>query len=763
MSKKSRLLICCEGETERQYVIAVASALKIKNMPKVLNPAASDPMGVLAEAYKEYCWSQAVDPVPFTEIWLIFDRDHHPTYEQVFKLAPKLGPEIHLCWTNPCIEFWFWLHFSGDVSELKFDDELQLSCEEKTVDLGYHVREITRVRRVLYARKPETMLSILKKHCAGYSKVHCPQGLVERTVKACDHLQAVAQSKDPMRMGSAMPDLLLRLARLAEDSSAPSVEPPVAEAVPVAAEVVPAPEAVPPPEVLETEAKEKPVEKALEASEALDLSMAEKTEEIRKALKPLDPWQACVAPLLSCLEDWKNIRVMTEGITVSNAAVDRLEQFFRILKVAEESTGPCKYANGCLETLGALRRVRNLGASPTRIKKMQRQLRALGVVLRLFANNLGMQKSAENLDFLLFHGTGLLPAEAKPAVVPAPIASKEQTAVTVPVEKPAESLKEPLIVEAATAETVEAPSAPEAKEEATPVSAPEVALPVEEEHEDNLAETAVSESKAKEPAPEVAISGKTLTLREELDLWKACAERVRICIDDWKSIKVTLEGITFSDEAVARLEEFFMAMKAAEEATGTCNRSQICLETLEALKANRALEVSPHLIAKMQKQFRALGTVMRAMAKKVGWKKRDLVGIDFELTSGAGVSDEQAATVPLPELKFGSESAPESKAAEEQPVASAPLEPAAESLPETTEEDELRSRLQELKSLQTDFERMMRFVVLHKGEPPQEMLPGLCEKATGVHQNALAVVESCLELLAGMPVEKAEPASAPAP
>ena len=59
MPKKSRLLICCEGETERQYVIAVASALKIKNMPKVLNPAASDPMGVLAEAYKEYCWSQA--------------------------------------------------------------------------------------------------------------------------------------------------------------------------------------------------------------------------------------------------------------------------------------------------------------------------------------------------------------------------------------------------------------------------------------------------------------------------------------------------------------------------------------------------------------------------------------------------------------------------------------------------------------------------------------------------------------------------------
>ena len=114
----------------------------------------------------------------------------------MFKLAPKLGPEIHMCWTNPCIEFWFWLHFSGDASELKFDDELQLSCEEKTVDLGNHVREITRVRRVLHTVKPETMLSILRKHCAGYSKVHCPQGLVERTVKACDHLQTLTAPDD---------------------------------------------------------------------------------------------------------------------------------------------------------------------------------------------------------------------------------------------------------------------------------------------------------------------------------------------------------------------------------------------------------------------------------------------------------------------------------------------------------------------------------------------------------------------------------------
>ncbi len=736
MPKKSRLLICCEGETERQYVLSVVSALGIKNLPKILNPPASAPIGLLEAAYKEYCWSQAVDTVPFTEIWLVFDRDHHPTYTKVFELAPKIGPQIHLCWTNPCIEFWFWLHYSANLSELKFDDELEVSCEERTVLLDNRIKEVTRIQLVQQTIKPETMLTCLRKYCSDYTKVQCPHGLVKRSVQACEHLQQVAQSTDPMKMGSAMPELLLRLVRLAEEESAP------AEAATVPAE-----------ELSMTEAKE--VEAALASAFGPTIApevgpLAHVVPATQKIYRAQDSWNDCVAPLRKCLEDWKTIRMTTEGVVLTNPVLARIQQLLQLLKSVEAATNDDLNTAGAFGTLEAIRKNRKQLLKGDVIAKMRLQLRTLGDVLRISAGKLGLQNELVGLDLEMKTGAGLLPSAPatvpapvvasvsaptpEPVAVPEPTASEAQLVVTTPSEKPTEPGKETQIVEAATAETVEAPSAPEAKEEATPVS-----------------------------APEVAISGTSLTLREELDLWKACAERLRTCIDDWKSIKVTLEGITFSDEALARLEEFFMALKAVEEATGTCSRSQICLETLEALKVNRALEVSPHLIAKMQKQFRALGTVMRATAKKVGWKKRDLVGIDFELTSGAGVSDEQAATVPLPELKFGSEPAPESKAAEEQPVASAPLEPAAESLPETTEEDELRSRLQELKSLQMDFERMMRFVVLHKGEPPQEKLPGLCEKAAGVHQNALAAVESCLELLAGMPVEKAEPASAPAP
>lgn len=401
MPKTPRLLICCEGETEKQYVMAVVAALHVKHSPKVLNPAASDPMGVLAEAYKEYSWSQAVDPVPFTEIWLVFDRDHHPTYDRVFELAPKLGPEIHLCWTNPCIEFWFWLHYSADASELKFDDELELFREEKTVDLGGRLKEVTCVRRVLQTIKPETMLSALKQHCSGYSKVHCPQGLVELTVRACDNLQVVAQSEDPAQLGSAMPDLLLRLARLAKEASSSGAEPMAAEAAP---------------------------DEQAEAPVLSVVSTAEKTEAIRNALHfaPSDPWKACVVPLLNCLEDWKTIRVTDENVTVTQAAIARLQQFFRDLKVAEESVpGSGRRSKSCLATAVALEKTRKLAMTPARIAKMRLQLASLGSVLRLMAKKFGLQGSVESLDFDLKSGAGLLPLHAEPAALPTSAASKD--------------------------------------------------------------------------------------------------------------------------------------------------------------------------------------------------------------------------------------------------------------------------------------------------------------------------------------------------
>ncbi len=736
MPKKHRLLICCEGETERQYVMAVAAALRIKNPPKVLNPAASDPMGVLAEAYKEYCWSQAVDPVPYTEIWLLFDRDHHPTYGQVFKLAPKLGPEIHLCWTNPCIEFWFWLHYSGDAAELKFDDELELSCKEETVDLGNHVKETRRVRRVLQTIKPETMLSILKKHCAGYSKVHCPQGLVTLTLKACDHLQAVAQSEDPMRLGSAMPDLLLRLARLAEETLALGAETAVADIAP-AVWVDLESESVSPVEGASvTEAKE-------EASEASNIATPKTTEEILKVFEaaPADHWKACVTPLRNCLEDWKQFEITAAGVSLPQGAVERLEQFFQTLKTAEESMGLSKYSQGRLETLAAIRQGRKLLAKPERIEKMRLQLRALGDVLRVMAKRLGLQEIADHLDFTLQSGAGLLSS----AVATNVSALAEDTSLAdaeTPVAEAAPSVVGNLPTSAAVPAVEEATA--EAKE-----------LPVE-----NASETSV--------APEASMEDKTNELKKvlkPLDPWQACAASLLNCLGDWEKIRVTAGGITVTNAALDRLEKFFRTLRVAEESNGSCKYANGCLDTLEAIRRVRNLGATPKRIQKMQRQLRSLGVVMRLFVNYLGLQK-SAENLDFLLIHGTGLlpADAKPVVVTAPvdqteQLAEPAASEPTPETVEERPSDTKLVEVEATPVPEAAPpaeeppEEVLKNRLADLKELRSDIQRVMKLVVLNEGEPPQEMMPGLCAKAACIEKKALSVMESCLEILAGLPAE----------
>ena len=43
------------------------------------------------------------------QIWCVFDRDDHPSFDQAMTLAVENG--INVAVSNPCIELWFLLHF----------------------------------------------------------------------------------------------------------------------------------------------------------------------------------------------------------------------------------------------------------------------------------------------------------------------------------------------------------------------------------------------------------------------------------------------------------------------------------------------------------------------------------------------------------------------------------------------------------------------------------------------------------------------------
>ena len=69
-NKHSRLLIYCGGETEKQYLTAVAQALKITTNVSIRKAETCSQIQLLESAYKDYQWSQVVDKqYPFTRLY----------------------------------------------------------------------------------------------------------------------------------------------------------------------------------------------------------------------------------------------------------------------------------------------------------------------------------------------------------------------------------------------------------------------------------------------------------------------------------------------------------------------------------------------------------------------------------------------------------------------------------------------------------------------------------------------------------------------
>lgn len=48
---------------------------------------------------------------PYNQVWVVFDRDSfpEPNWNRAFSIAK--GNNIYACWSNPCFELWYLLHF----------------------------------------------------------------------------------------------------------------------------------------------------------------------------------------------------------------------------------------------------------------------------------------------------------------------------------------------------------------------------------------------------------------------------------------------------------------------------------------------------------------------------------------------------------------------------------------------------------------------------------------------------------------------------
>ena len=208
-----KILILCEGETEKCYLDALCEELVLCDEVEVKVSKLKDPADAFESAVKQYLYDRFVGQESYSEIWLVFDRDGHRGFGSAVGLAEKV-PFVHLAFTNPCFEYWLLLHLDEFLPEsLPFDRERVTKTEVET----FEVTPLTKMRvteEILSVEtKPESCLKALKALMPSYQKNDPKvfETFASKMSSACRRA-----SLEPHRgHGSTMPKLIDRLYRLA--------------------------------------------------------------------------------------------------------------------------------------------------------------------------------------------------------------------------------------------------------------------------------------------------------------------------------------------------------------------------------------------------------------------------------------------------------------------------------------------------------------------------------------------------------------------
>lgn len=123
MTQKLRLLILCEGDTERVYFEELRQTAEVKRRfasVVVLKPKHYHAQGLLSRAINEVV-NCDLNPMKLDEVWCVFDRDNKEDLRAIFENASKHG--VKIAFSSICFEYWLLLH-SGCSSRL------YQTCEE---------------------------------------------------------------------------------------------------------------------------------------------------------------------------------------------------------------------------------------------------------------------------------------------------------------------------------------------------------------------------------------------------------------------------------------------------------------------------------------------------------------------------------------------------------------------------------------------------------------------------------------------------------
>ena len=114
---RKRILILCEGETEKNYFQAIKEDPEFKNKlsaihPQIIVAKNPTPKRVVDEAIQRIEKESQQDN-PYDAVWVVFDHDNHENRKVAFQKAKKM--KIKIGFSAICFEFWYLLHFSKNA------------------------------------------------------------------------------------------------------------------------------------------------------------------------------------------------------------------------------------------------------------------------------------------------------------------------------------------------------------------------------------------------------------------------------------------------------------------------------------------------------------------------------------------------------------------------------------------------------------------------------------------------------------------------
>jgi len=116
---KSKVLILCEGLTEKNYFNALKEDFRLPKTiaVNVFQSNKVDCKGVVEEAIKK------AKREGFQEIFVVFDHDNQAKRDEAFKLATDKN--ITVIFSSICFELWFLFHYKNSTKAFASEGELE--------------------------------------------------------------------------------------------------------------------------------------------------------------------------------------------------------------------------------------------------------------------------------------------------------------------------------------------------------------------------------------------------------------------------------------------------------------------------------------------------------------------------------------------------------------------------------------------------------------------------------------------------------------